>query len=257
MKQDKAIIQSVDRALRILELFREESSLGLTQIAERMDLAKSTVYGLVATLETHHYLEQDPDNGKYRLGIRLLELGELFNQRLDLRREAVPIMRDLVEKYSETVQLSILDGTDVVYIDLIEAPTSIRYTSRIGKRVQAHCAATGKAMLADLPEDVIDKIYSNKTLVTPTPRSISNIVLLKEHLKLIRQQGYSIDDEELDLGVRGAGASIKNKNGRAIAGISLGGPTSRVTHDMVREFGLAVKEAALLISQRLGYQKEK
>ncbi|MDI3481382.1 MAG: hypothetical protein PWQ97_1037, partial [Tepidanaerobacteraceae bacterium] len=186
MKQDKIIVQSVDRALHILELFREESSLGLTQIAERMGLAKSTVYGLVATLEANHYLEQDPDNGKYRLGIRLLEMGELFNQRLDLRREAAPIMKSLVEKYAETVQLSILDGTEVVYIDLIEAPTSIKYTSRIGKRAPAHCAGTGKAMLADLPEDIIDKLYSNKPLVTPTPRSISNIVLLKEHLKLVR-----------------------------------------------------------------------
>lgn len=253
--REKVLVQSVDRALNILALFRQHSSLKLTEIADRMGLAKSTVYGLVSTLEAHGYLEQDPETGEYQLGVKLLEMGGYFEKRLSLRREAHSVMKSLVEKYGETVQLSILDGREVVYIDLVEAPTSIRYAARIGMRAPAHCTATGKVMLADLSESLLDKLYGDGLLPTTTPRSISSLVALKEHLKMVREQGYSLDDEESEVGVRGVAAGIRNRHGRVIAGISLGGPASRVTYEIVPELARAVIEAAATISERLGYKQ--
>lgn len=176
---EKVVVQSVDRALSILALFRTESSLGLTQIADRMNLAKSTVYGLIATLEKHGYLEQDLNTGKYRLGVRLLEMGGLFEKRLNLRREVAPVMKSLVERFAETVQVSILDGCEVVYIDLLEAPTSLRFTARIGMRAPAHCTATGKVMLADLPEGLLDELYGSGPLPMSTPVVSQALSLLR------------------------------------------------------------------------------
>lgn len=251
--KDSSIIQSVDRAIAILFLFRKHRSLGITQIANEMGLAKSTVYGLVATLEKNKFLRQNPTTGTYSLGVSLFELGELFSQRFDLRREAAPIMRELVDKYSETVQISILDGREVVYLDLIEGTTALKFSTGIGSRVEAHCSATGKAMLADLTDEFLQELYSFESFPTRTPRSIKSFVSLKEHLKLVREQGYSIDDEEFEIGVRAVGVCIRNHEGKAFAALSLGGPATRVTYELLPELAAALKGAAARISSNLRF----
>ncbi|MHB1654225.1 MAG: IclR family transcriptional regulator [Desulfitobacteriaceae bacterium] len=251
--RNKPIVQSVDRAIAILSLFRKHRSLGITQIANEMGLAKSTVYGLAATLEKNHFLQQNTSTGSYSLGIGLFEMGELFSQRLDLRREAAPVMHELVDKYSETVQISILDGREVVYLDLIEGSNALKFSAGIGSRAYANCTATGKVMLADLPDEALDGMYSDEPLPIRTPRSIQSLVSLKEHLKLVREQGYSIDDEEFEVGVRAVSVGIRNHQGKVIAAISLGGPATRVTYEILPELISSLKEATNTISSRLGF----
>ncbi len=253
-REGKVVVQSIERALRILSLFRAEPALGLTDIARAMGLAKSTTYGLLATLENGNILEQDLSSGKYRLGIALLELGGLFSERLDLRREAEPIMRELVEKFSETVQLSVLEGREVVYVERVEAPTSLKLNTYIGMRAPATCTATGKMLLSSLPDRALDVLLKAGPLPAKTARSIVGMKPLKVQLKKIREQGYSVDNEESEIGLRGVAAGVHDRVGRMVAAMSLGGPTTRVTPEVLPDFIRAIQGGAAAISARLGYR---
>ena len=249
------MIQSVDRALAILELFKDVDSLGLTEIAKKMGIAKSTAFGLVSTLMSKGFLEKDSVTNKYRLGVILLELGGLYSSRLDIRNEALPFMHGLREKTNETVQLSILVGTDIVYIDRAEAPSFIRFTTRVGSMSPAHCTATGKVLLSYIEEEELDRLYKGKSLTAFTDKTITDISSLKQTLKEVKDAGYSIDDEESELGLRGVAAPIFNHKGKVVAALSVGGPTDRVTLDSLLGITEHVCEIGYSISQRLGYRK--
>ncbi|AZO96380.1 IclR family transcriptional regulator [Halocella sp. SP3-1] len=258
-KSRQPVIQSVDRAIKIISLFKEYNCLGITEISEKLDLAKSTVYGLIATLKKHGYLEQDRISNKYRLGLAFLELSSILYGRLNIREIASPIMQKMVDKYGETVQLSILDESrrNVVYVECIEASSGIKFSLRVGMSSPAHCVATGKVMLAEFSDEKIVQIFESGKLSTPTKNSISSISELKEHLSIVRVQGYSIDNEESEIGLKGLGAPIYNHLGKVVAGISIGGPKVRVKGDFLKELIEAIKQISSEISQRLGYFGDK
>ena len=161
-----------------------------------------------------------------------MELGQLLLSQLDLRREAEPFLKDLAEKTKETVHLVFLDRTEIVYIDKVEADHGqggLRMASRIGLRNPAHSSAVGKVLLSDLPEEMLNEILQGKGLPRRTGNTITEIDPLKEHLKLVRRQGYAIDDEENEEGIRCVGAPIYNEAGKAVAAVSVSGPAFRIT----------------------------
>lgn len=173
MKKKTSIVQSVDRAISILEILEKSSvPLGVTEISNRLGIHKSTVFGLLCTLENRGFVTQISENDKYKLGLRLFELGEKVHERMDLRAQAQPFLKSLVEKYKETVHLVVKNDNEVVYIDKVDGPQAIRMYSQIGKRTPLHCTGVGKSLLAFLPEDEKEKIIENIELKVFTPKTI-------------------------------------------------------------------------------------
>lgn len=250
-------IQSVFRALKILEYVAEHgNAVGLTDISKGMELSKSTTHGLVATLEKYGYMEQNEITGKYSLGLKTFELGQSYVSGLDLREIALPELKVLSEKYQETAHLAILSGDDVVYIDKVDGSRSIGIRSRVGGRNPAYCTGVGKALLSGLSDQRIETMYSDKQMTRYTPNTIVELKELLAQVGKVRQQGYAMDMEEIEMGLRCIAAPIKDGNGNVIAAVSLSGPASRITDAKIQLLIKDVREVAGHISLRLGYRGE-
>lgn len=244
---------SAVRLLRILEeIAKSADGVGVTELAERLDTNKSTIYRFLATLEEEQYLEQQSDTKKYHSGIRLFELASRIVNRADWTKDIRPFLVDLKDRVNETVHLGIIDDSEVVYIDKVECERSIRMYSKVGKRAPVYCTGVGKAILAFLPEEkrahIIKNIHFNKF----TESTITDDMNFTKEIKMIRAQGFALDKEEHELGVSCAASPIFNYNGQVLGGISIAGPTSRIDEERLFDLALEVKETAQLISRRLG-----
>jgi len=248
-------IQSIERAADILELFLLVSpELSIKEISEHTGLSKSTVHGIIKTLEYKGYLQQNPDDLKYKLGMKLFQLGNAVGNRLDIGKIARPLIQDLVAELKETVHLVILDRDEVIYVEKVEGPHSLSIYSQIGKRAPIHCTGVGKAILAFQPDGEIDRLLRQAVLTPFTDKTITDKQQLKEHLKLVKQQGYAIDDEEIELGLKCIAAPIFNHQGKAVASISCAAPVTRFGEERIPRVIAGVRNTADTISRRLGYQ---
>lgn len=241
-------------ALRLLKAFSEsESEIGISDLARRLGVAKSTAHRLATTLLSEGMLEQNADTEKYRLGIALFRLGALVRQRMDVSIEARPLLRELREKVNETVHLAVLDGTEIMYIYNLESTQAIRMRSDIGVRKPAYCTAEGQAMLAFQPPEVVERVI-RAGLPQRTPQTITDPAALRRTLELIRQRGCAIEDEESEAGMRCVAAPVRDDSGEVIAAIGLGGPVSRLSKKAVAGFVPHVIGTAAAISARLGFR---
>jgi IclR family transcriptional regulator, acetate operon repressor len=250
---------SVRRALSVLEYLALDSDArgrSLSELARGVALNKSTLVRLLAPLRDHGLVEQETDTERYRLGPKTLFWAQAYLAHLDLRSIAAPILYQLMVATRETVHLVVYDHGEVIYIDKVESPNKIRMFSQIGLRMPAYCTAVGKAFLAYLPETAFDEVAA-KGLLRRTPNTLSTPQDLRVDLERIRQRGFSIDDIENEDEVRCVGAPIFDYAGSVVAAISISGPATRVTHELVPELGRQVKGAAEQISQRLGFRKSR
>lgn len=249
-------IQSVIRALKVLELLTsEEASLSLKEITKRSGLSKPTVFRILSTLKTMDYIEQEPVSGNYLLGLKVFEMGSAFIDKMSLRSFAMPLIQELVDKCNETVHLAILDRTEIVYIDKIDGTQTIRMMSAVGKRGPVHCTSVGKVILAQKPTAEQDEILASRELVRLTENSITDKEVLKKELEQIKKEGYAIDNEELEIGLKCIGVPIFDYHGEAVGGISVSGPSSRFTSTRLKnELIPLVVETAEKISHRMGYK---
>lgn len=247
----KTIILSVEKAFRIIDLFRESPELSLSNIASMLDMPKTTAYGLISTLEKYEYLEQNIVSGKYRLGIALLELGEICGSRYDHKNEVVQELKLLCDQYNGNGHITKLIKDKVVYIENIEPKNEVIIRTRIGSRAPANCTSTGKAFLSCLSEERIDMLFQQKQLPILTPNSIDNIDDLKEHLKKIKIVGYSVDNEESILNVKGVGVVLKNRHCKPIYGVSIAALSNQMTDDIIRRIGEELKETVERLSERI------
>ncbi len=247
-------LSSVSAALRLLKAFSEsEVEIGISDLARRLGVAKSTAHRLAATLLSEGMLEQNADTGRYRLGIGLFRLGALVRQRMDVSIEARPLLRELREKANETVHLAVLDGTEIMYIYNLESTQAIRMRSDIGVRKPAYCTAEGQAMLAFQPSEVVERVI-RAGLPPRTPQTITDPAVLRRTLELIRQRGCAIEDEESEVGMRCVAAPVRNDSGEVIAAIGLGGPVSRLSKKALAGFVPHVIGTAAAISAQLGFR---
>jgi DNA-binding IclR family transcriptional regulator len=247
-------VQVLDRALEILRLLGEsQTDSSLAELCAALNLHKSTVHRLMMVLEQHRLVDKHPDTGRYRLGLRLFELGSKAISVLDLRERSRPFLDQVLCETQETVHLCILDEGEVLYLEKLEPQRSVRLASRVGRRVPAYCTSVGKAILAELPEAEVDNIIRRSGLKRITPNTITTPSALKEELRKIRTRGYSIDDEENEEGVRCVGAAIRDYSGRPAAAISVSGPAFRVSRASVAEIARSVTQAATALSGELGY----
>ena len=247
-------VQSLDRAFDILELLsREQHGLNLTEIGNRLDLHKSTVYRLLQALKQRGYIEKSAQ-GSYRLGMEFIELSSLYLNNLELKTEAQPILRELSSLSGNTVFLATLQESEVVYIDKMETHNSLRKYSIIGQRAPLYCTALGKSMLSGMAEDQIRKMYRDVDLQAFTDRTITSVDDLVAEIETIRRRGWSVDDEEYEEGLRCIGAPIRDYLDEVIAAVSTSGYASVITRERVEEIAGYVVKAARDISQRMGYR---
>ncbi len=252
-----AQVQSVERTLSILELLAEHpEGLGITELSRKMELAKSTAHRLLSTLVNRGYVEQKEENGDYRLGIQCLVIASSLLNNLDIRSVAKEALHTLARSSGEVVHLCMQDQYEVVYIDKVESEQTLRMYSQIGRRAFMHCTGVGKALLSGISKEEVDKMIEEKGLPKFTENTITDKEALFKELKLIREIGYAVDEQEHEKGIRCIAAPVFDHNGKAVAAISIAGPAERVTEDRVKEeLAKEIVDQSLAISKQLGFFK--
>jgi IclR family KDG regulon transcriptional repressor len=241
-------VRAVERAMQILSAFDgEHMDRGVSEIAQATGLHKATTHRIMMTLLNHGFLERAADGERFRVGIRVVELGLGALQGLDLRRAAFPYMEQLVERFQETCDLGIFDRGCVLYVEVVHSQHSLTIAARIGRRLPAYCTASGRVFLAFLPPETVEP-YLNEPLTACTAKTITSPARLREELEATRQRGYAFDDEEFEEGVRAVSAPVRDIGGNVIAALSIPGPTNRMLPERVPEIVDALVEAANAIS---------
>lgn len=247
-------LSSVAAAVRVLKCFSEaEPEIGISSLAKRLSLAKSTVHRLAVTLVSEGLLEQNPENGRYRLGIHLFIMGTLVRRRLEVSNTAQPFLQYLRERTGETIHLAVLNETNIMYLYNLESNQTIRMKSYIGTLQPAFCTCEGRAMVAFGGNELINRVLQSGL----APRTAKTLVDPAELLKMfanVRQQGYAIDDEESEEDMRGIGAPLRDSTGQVVAAIGICGPSQRLTLKKLRSLAPVLINTAEAISTQLGYR---
>ena len=243
----------VTKVLHILEtLHAAPAGLQLKDVALLTGINKSTAYRFLAHLEHEGYVFRD-GSGAYAIGVRLARLAAGTSYQTTLRKLSRPILQQLWRATGETVNLAVMDGREVLYLDVMESSHTFRLVSQVGIRRPVYCTALGKVMLAFTPEEEQQYFFTGLNFERFTPHTVKGVQPLRKEFALIRQRGYSIDNEEAYLGSRCIGAPIFESSGKIAAALSVSGPTTRVTRERVPAFASLAKNAAMAISKTLGY----
>lgn len=244
---------SVANAARVLKSFTAtEREWGVTDLARKLDIAKSTAHRLLATLTDEGLLEQDVETGRYRLSLAVFDLAAAV-QTLDLHEAVLPPMTELRNRTGETVQVAVLDGREVVYIERLDSPNTLRLFLEVGRRNSAHCTGCGKALLAFSPPEQINRILQGWSMERRTDHTITTEAAMRADLEAARRRGYACNRQESEVGVVSVAAPIRDLSGRTVAAISVAGPAERLDAEELR-FAQSTMQAAAMISRRLGHR---
>lgn len=243
MASDRGVVQSLDRALSILDVLSLNAGpgLGLREIAARVELPKSTVHRLLATLDLRGFVIRDPASGSYRLGLKGI-------RHAGSGPEIRAVLSHLALSSGETANLGALTGTDVIYVDRVESPQALRWELGVGSRVPAHASGMGKAILAFLDRDLVRRLLPSK-LRAHTARSITDRDALMAELAAIRRRGYAFDDEEFMDGVRCVAVPVRGGHDDVAGAVSLAGPAFRLTTEVAATQIRPLQDAALRIAR--------
>ena len=249
---EAASVQSLDRALRILAIVAEGSGLSLSEIANRSGVPAPTAYRMLTTLEAHGMVEFDKTGQLWSIGVETYRMGAAFLRGRKLIDRARAVMQDLMEKTGETANLGVAEDDCVVFVSQVETHQAIRAFFRPGTRSPFHASGIGKAVLAHLDGDRVAAIARRAGLETFTERTLSTLPALARDLAETRERGWSVDDEERHPGMRCVAAAIFNEFGEPVGGVSVSGPTVRVTPERLAEIGPLVRDAAGEITAMIG-----
>jgi DNA-binding IclR family transcriptional regulator len=253
-KKSGETLKSVEKALQILEAFNiSHPELSVAELEDILSLPKVSIYRFLRVLLRRGFITQNPQTRKYRLGIKVFELGSVVLRNMELRKAAFPLIEELSQRSGETVHLGILDGHEVVSIEGAESGYSLRISSPIGKRVYPHSTGIGKAILAFLQDEKIEEIIKEKGLPRFMKNTITEPEELKKELQLIQERGYAVDNEENEPGVRCVAAPILDSSHHVIASVSISGPSVRITPAKIPGLAEMVIETSQKISGALGY----
>lgn len=248
-----SLIKSIQKATKILAAFsNEEPELGVVELSKKLGLYKSTVFRFLKTLQEEDLVRRNPENGKYRLGMRLFFMGSIAVNQLDIVSSAKPYLKELQELFSETVNLFIYDNGNVICIDRKESPRQVTTRPR-GLISPPHCSGAGKAVLAFLPPREAEQIIKEKGLPPYTKKTITDPLLFNEHLKEIRRKGYAIDHEEYEDGLTCVAVPLMDFKARVAGSISISMPTERLTEVLLVRISQALLDVSQKISCELGY----
>ncbi len=244
-------VQSVDRALGILEVLARTGEAGVTEIASQLGVHKSTAFRLVATLEAHRLVEQTADRGRYRLGVGILRLAGATSARLDLVQEARPLCRQLAADTGETVNLAVLSESSALYLDQVAGSSALQPHNWVGQHIPLHATSNGKVLLSELDENTLDAVLG--TLPVFTPHTITRRPRLREELQAVRDQGFALAVDELEVGLTAVAAPVRNAHGDVVASMSVSGPTFRLGADRLDAVTALLVAASAEVSHRLGW----
>ncbi|HUR01812.1 MAG TPA: IclR family transcriptional regulator [Nonomuraea sp.] len=240
-------VQSVDRAIAILEILAREGATRVTDLAVQLDVHKSTAFRLLAALEQGGLVEQSGDRGRYRLGFGVVRLAGAATAQLDLSKESRPVCLRLAEAVGETVNIAVPQGGDAVNISQVRGPSAISGHNWVGQRTPSHATSSGKVLLAfgalRLPAEPAR--YTPATLTDPGRLGLAEI----------RERGWATTVEELEVGLNAVAAPIRGSDGSVVAAVSVSGPSYRLTPERLPEVGALLAEGAREISQRIGYYR--
>ncbi|MGC9158432.1 MAG: IclR family transcriptional regulator [Terracidiphilus sp.] len=246
-------VQALDRAFAVLDLLGESGvPLGLAQVASSLQLHKSTAHRFLMVLERHRMVERTA-NGKFRLGLRLFDLGNRSIEQFDLRERAQPHLRRLVAETEETAHLCTLEGAHVIYVDKVEPARSVRMITRVGANNPVYCTSVGKAILAFLPEERIAEIVRRIRFERFTHRTISTPEALRAEIEKTRRRGYAVDDEELEEGLRCIAVPLLDAQRQPVAAVSISGPSFRVTAQKLPSIANHLLQCVRGISADMGF----
>lgn len=251
-KEPKYPLASVDNALRLLRMFRQQNQIRLSEASEQLGVAHSTAHRLLAMLTYHGFVQQEPRSRSYVAGPALIEVGLAVVGNMDIRTYAHPLLEELAERFDETVHLATLEGTVVRYLDGVESKKAVRVAARTGTALAAHCAAIGKVLLAELSGDQLHERYPpGEPLPGLTPRSIVSLDVLEKELELVRQRGYATNNSESEDGVASVGVAVRDRRGRAIAALSISAPATRIDQDRVEQMAERLLDASKRLTSAL------
>jgi len=246
-------VRTLDRICTVLDLFsHEEPTLSLAEICRRLGLPKTTVHRLVTALECQGLLTRTIGESKFRLGYQLLRWGVLVKETLDVRNEALPFLRFLMEKTGETSILSVRDGDVGICVEMVESNQPIRLAMQVGRGIMLHAGASAKVLWAFLPDEEIRRILGEIDLVPVRANTITDPDEMYRDLVVIREQGYATSFEETDEGAMGIAAPVYDHTGQAVAGIGIAAPLARVGQEQVPTIARLVVYSARQLSIRLG-----
>ncbi|MGH3383105.1 MAG: IclR family transcriptional regulator [Nocardioidaceae bacterium] len=244
-------VQSVDRAVTILEILARNGESGVTEIAAELGVHKSTAFRLVAALEQRGLVEQAGDRGKYRLGVGILRLAGATTARLDVVQEARPVCRKLAADTGETVNIAVLSENSALYLDQIAGSSALQPHNWVGQHIPLHATSNGKVLLSGLHQDELSQVL--RSLRSYTETTITSKAKLRRELEQVRQRGYAVAIDELEVGLTALAAPIHNAHGDVIASLSVSGPSFRLTPEAVESAVPTLVEAAAEVSNRLGW----
>lgn len=235
------ILQSLEKAIRVLDCFKLEAELGVTQLSQMLHLNKSNVHNILSTFEQMGYVEQNTQNQKYRLSFGVLELSHALLNRMGVRNAAYPYMKELAGRTGENVYLGIPYGNQVLYLDAASPVHNSFERSLSGGTAPLYCTSIGKAMLAFLPANQFPDRVPER-LHAFTSQTIQSHEALKAELERIRSQGYAIDNMEHEYGIKCVGIPVLDESGMALAGISLSGPSLRFNDESIPAYAKLLME---------------
>lgn len=247
-------LQSVTNAVRVLKAFSSQTpEWGVTELANHLDLGKSSTHRLLTTLSAERMLDQNPVTGKYRLGLAVFDLAAAVPRHLDLHEAVLAPMTALRNQTGETVQVAVLDGREVVYIERLDSPNTLRMFLEVGRRIAANATGTGKALLAFLPAERRRQLLDGWTMERRTASTITDPVALERELGEVRRRGYATNRHEAEVGVVSIAAPIRDRSTTVVAAISVAGPSDRIESAELELAQLTMQTAAA-ISRRLGFR---
>lgn len=250
-------VPAVSRAMDILELFLDtDAELSPREFATRLGLPRTTVFELVNTLVSRGYLKRVSDEpARYRLGVRVFQLGSVYSDRLDLATEGRAVAEEVAARCDETVHVAVLDGIHVVYIAKVDSTHPVRMVSAVGRRLPAHCTGVGKMLLSGLSSDALDaRVPRDRELPGMTPHSITSPARLRARLERIREAGLSYDECESNEAVYCVAAPIYDHTGDMVAAMSVSAPSLRWNGERREEWSELIRRGAAELSQRLGHR---
>ncbi|TNH19331.1 DNA-binding transcriptional regulator KdgR [Testudinibacter sp. TR-2022] len=246
-------VSSVLKVFGILEALAEQKEIGITDLAQRLMMSKSTTYRFLQTMKTLGFVSQQGESDKYGLTLKLFELGAKSLEYVDLISLADKEMRVISEQTNEALHLGALDGTEIVYLHKIDSGYNLRMQSRIGRRNPLYSTAIGKVLLSDYTDEEVQKVLQPVEFVKHTAKTLENIEQLQQALLQVRSQHYAEDNEEQEPGLRCIAAPIYDRFGRIIAGLSISLPTIRFEEDKLQHLVGLLQQAGKNISEQLGF----
>ncbi|MBA2559250.1 MAG: IclR family transcriptional regulator [Propionibacteriales bacterium] len=245
-------VQSVDRAITILEILARSGDVGVTELAKELGVHKSTAFRLVSALERRDLVEQNTGRGKYRLGPGILRLAGASTSRLDLVQESRAVSRALAQRTGETVNLAVLSDGAALYMDQVAGSSALQPHNWVGQRIPLHATSNGKVLLSGLERSELD--VQVPVLKAYTDRTITSLDALERVLDEVRATGHAVAMDELEIGLTAVAAPVRNVHGEVVASMSISGPTFRLEARRIPQLVEDVMVAAHEVSRRLGWR---